>query len=105
MGASRRSRQARMRRGRPRPMSAYRPSREKMMIDEQRGEERCEVRDRIAESAPCERIAVAHIEPRGVTQEYSVQNDRGREIEPPAHPVGEGQQSRGEQDQGVEEHI
>src|SRR5260221_7688729 len=104
-GATRRTRQARTRRGRARPMCAGQRSREKMMIDEQRCEERREERDRIAERAPCERIAVAHIKARRITQEYSVQNDRGGEIEPAAHPVREGQQRRGEQDQGVEQYI
>src|SRR5882762_10529967 len=94
-----------MRRRRAQAMSAGKRSREKMMIDEQSGEERGEVRDRIAEGTPRERIAVVRVKAHCVTQEYSVQSDRGCEIKPPAHPVGEREQRRGEQDQRVEQHV
>src|SRR6266849_9664092 len=94
-----------MRRRRARPMSAGKRSREKMMVDEQRGEERREIRDRIAEGAPCERIAVVHVKAHRVTQEYSVKDERGREIGPAAHAVREREQRRGEKNQRVEQHV
>src|SRR5947199_10800546 len=94
-----------MRRRQARPTSAGKRSLEKMMIDEQRGEKRRKIRDRIAESAPCERIAVADVKAHCVTQEYSVQDDCGGEIDPAAHAVGEREQRRCEQNQRVEQHV
>src|SRR6266436_8758654 len=94
-----------MRRRQARPMSAGKRSREKMMIDEQRGEERREVRNRISEGAPRERIAVVRVKACCVAQEYSVQDDCGGEVSPAAHPVGEREQRRSEQNQRVEQHV
>src|SRR5688572_30893624 len=76
-----------------------------VMVNEQRREQRGEVRDRETERLLRQRIAVGDVDAYRVENKCRAQRNRGGEVGDAAHPDGERQQRRAEKDDRVEEHL
>src|SRR3954468_10813156 len=76
-----------------------------IVIDQERGEKKRKVEDRVAESLLRERIAVGAVNAHGVGEEHTAEEERRREVEPPAHANDERKQAYGKKDQRVEKHL
>src|SRR5262245_62020413 len=76
-----------------------------VVINEQRGEEQREVRDRVAERLARESVAVGEIEPQGVADERSAERSGSDQVDQAAHAGGERQQRDAEKDQRVQQHL
>src|SRR4051794_38319539 len=94
-------------RGRPSQpaTSAAASARLQIMIDQEGGEKKRKVEDRVAEGLLRERIAIGAIDAHGVGEEYTAEEERRRKVQPPAHANDERKQADRKEDQRVEEHL
>src|SRR2546421_12832342 len=76
-----------------------------IMVDEKRSKESGKVDDRVAEALARQPVAVGEVDAQRVTDEDPSQKQCEDEIHRAAHADDVGQQARGKENQGVEQHL